>query len=116
MKDRPTKETTDDAAYEAEARAEARRAYPGSAADQASFLTAALGRKPTTDCNCQQPGLGGDCDGSCAPYVGDDEMSDPRTTPTAGTNQTTAGESHEMAARWIMEELHKHGFEVVNNG
>lgn len=24
-----------------------------------------------------------------------------------------SGESHEMAARWIMEEFSKHGFEVV---
>jgi hypothetical protein len=44
-------------------------------------------------------------------------LTDPRQIIVAVLRHAkAAGESHEMAARSIMEELHKHGFEVVNNG
>jgi hypothetical protein len=44
-------------------------------------------------------------------------LTDPRQVIVAVLRRMrAAGESHEMAARWIMEELHKHGFEVISNG
>jgi len=43
-------------------------------------------------------------------------LTDPRQIIVAVLRRMSrAGESHEMAARWIMEEFSKHGFEVVRN-
>lgn len=43
-------------------------------------------------------------------------LTDPRQIIVAVLRRMSrTGESHEMAARWIMEEFSKHGFEVVTN-